>query len=448
MIDRWGIAFRAALAAILAGLAAAAPAQGPATLIRNVTVVTLDQRGTLPGAALLIENGKISRILKQGEPLPSAAVSIDGTGKYVIPGLVDAHVHIDRPQSLADYLRYGVTTVFSLGTRDEHRAELRALMAAQKAGKVEGAKLYATGPSIGNHRRIENVAGVQPFLDELQRDGLSYVKAYNAIPRDVFDALADGAHARGMGVFGHIPRTFPAAHSLGKIDVVAHMEEFFFALNHATATDSALSKLSPEWEPDTAPAEALLDQLAARGGAIVPKLVASAVFRTWWLDEDLWLGLPDSARLDAETRQGWRDYNHSRRDQVEKRMLREEIKQPFIRKLTYLAQKKGVRLLAGSDAPIPGIYAGRSLHQELRLLVAAGLTIEEALRAATLNAGQVARRHVDRSTCFGAIEPGCEADLVLLDADPLADIRNVGRIHAVVSDGVIHRPSPDGTAAD
>lgn len=443
MNDRLGIALRGILAAALLAVANAAAAQAPApaTLIRNVNVVTLDERGTLAGASLLIENGKIARILKRGEPLPSAAATIDGTGKYVIPGLVDAHIHIDRPESLADYLRYGVTTVFSLGTRDEHRAELNALMAAQKAGKVAGATLYATGPSVGNHRRIEQVAEVRPFLDELQRDGLGFVKVYNAIPGDVFHALADGAHARGVGVFGHIPRTFPAEQSLAKIDVVAHMEEFFFALNHATVTDSALAKLSPEWEPDTARAEALLDGLAARGGAVIPNLVASAVFRNWWLDEDLWLGLPDAARLDAETRQGWRDHNHARRDQVEKRMLREEIKQPLIRKLTYLAQKKGVRVLAGSDAPIPGIYPGRSLHQELRLLVAAGLTIEEALRAATLNAGQVARLHVDRATCFGAIETGCEADLVLLDADPLDDIRNIGRIDAVIADGVVHRPA-------
>jgi imidazolonepropionase-like amidohydrolase len=121
--------------------------------------------------------------------------------------------------------------------------------------------------------------------------------------------------------------------------------------------------------------------------------------------------------------------------------LREEIKYPYIRTLTYRAQKKGILLLAGTDSPLPALYPGRSLQQELRLLVSAGLSNAETLRAATINAGIVAKKFVDPSSCIGTITVGCEADLVLLGSNPLDDIRNAADIVGVVADGVYYRPS-------
>jgi imidazolonepropionase-like amidohydrolase len=116
-------------------------------------------------------------------------------------------------------------------------------------------------------------------------------------------------------------------------------------------------------------------------------------------------------------------------------MQREEIKAPLIRTLTYRAQNKGILLLAGTDVGLPALYPGRSLHQELFLMVSAGLTNEQALTAATVNGGIITKRYVDSKTCIGSVREGCEADLVLLRTNPLENIRNVGSIVGVMSDG-------------
>jgi hypothetical protein len=219
------------------------------------------------------------------------------------------------------------------------------------------------------------------------------------------------------------------------LDAVVHMEEFFFARFRSVVTDSALPDLKPDWSPDHSVIEPFLRLARDNRVAIIPNLVASYNFRNLWVDEAGQIDLDDARYMDADIIAEWRQYNHSRRPLAERRAIREEIKYPFIRTMTYRAQQQGVLLLAGSDSPLPALFPGRSLHQELNLLVAAGLTNEQALKAATVNAGEVARRAVDPSTCIGAIRPGCEADLVLLDANPLENIRNVATIAGVMANG-------------
>ena len=334
---------------VAGGPAVAAPA--PA-VIRNVNVVTLDDRGILKGYSVEVADGTIRRILAPGQPVSAKAKVIDGHGQYLIPGLIDSHTHFEAERELTNFLGYGVTTVFSLGNSDEELPGLFQAQRDQAAGRFVGAHLYATGPIIPIHRDLKSPAEVKPFFDYLQQHGLRFAKVYNEIRQPIFDAVVKEAHARNLGVFGHIPRQFPVDYTLSHgLDVVAHMEEFFFALFNDEVTDSALPTLSPEWTPDYKLGDHALDVAAANHVAIIPNLVASYNFRALWADEDALMTLPDAKHMDSDVIPAWRKYNYSHRNLPEKRELREEIKYPFIRWMTYRAQQKGIELLAGTRFP-------------------------------------------------------------------------------------------------
>jgi hypothetical protein len=428
----------ALLAAALSLLAPQAAAQAPTrTILSNVNIVTLDERGVIEGGAVVIRNGQIERVLNPGQRAPRGEV-IDGQGGYLIPGLIDAHMHYQADNELAGYLRYGVTTALSLGTRPEFVEALLSARQRQASGELVGAHLYATGSNFGG--APVTAAEVEPRLDGLQQNGFEFVKVYNEIPQDAFDTLVAGARRRGMGVFGHLPRQFPAEYSIGNgLDVIAHMEEFFFTAFEGPR-DRDLDTFSSGWAPDYSRIDPILDRVAESDVAIIPNLVASFTFQSLWVDEQRTLRTPDLDFLEPDIAAAWFEYNQSRRDRIDRRQLREQIKFPLMRTLTYRAQQRGILLLAGSDAPIAGVFPGRSLHQELRLLVAAGLTNEEALRAAIINGGTAVRRWVDEGTCVGAIRAGCEADLVLLSANPLENIRNTESIVRIFADGRAYTP--------
>lgn len=421
---------------------ASASAQAPTrTIIQNVNIVTLDERGVIEGGAIVVRNGHIESILRAGQHAPRGATVIDGQGGYLIPGLIDAHVHYNTETELAGYLRYGVTTVLSLGTPSDQIESLLNARRRQANDEFVGAHLYATGQAVANHVQLRTAPEVEPFLTTmLDGEHLDYIKTYNEIPQDVFDAVVAGARRRGVGVFGHMPRQFAPEYTLTHgLNVVAHMEEFFFTTFQGPR-DRDLDALSPDWTPDYARIDPILDLAAANDVAIIPDLVASFTFQNLWADEERVLAEPEMNYFSAEDADGIRHFNYSHRDNIERRMLREQIKYPLIRTMTYRAQQRGVLLLAGTDAPIPGVFPGRSLHEELRLMAAAGLTREQALRTATINNGTAVRRWVDHNTCIGVIQPACEADLVLLRGNPLEDIRQTQAIVGVMEDGRWHTP--------
>jgi len=442
-VSLFGFALGMACCVVILVYASAAEAQPAAvphgrTLIRNVNIVTLDERGVLAGASVVVRDGRIEAILATGQAAPAGATEIDGANGFLIPGLIDAHVHYQSDSQLTNFLRYGVTTVFSLGTR----GSLEPILTARRRladGTLVGAHLYATGPSIANHRTLATPAKVEPFLAEMAEDRFEFIKVYNEIPQDVFDAVVAGARRRNMAVFGHMPRRFPPEYALSHgLNVLAHMEELFFTTFEGPR-DRDLGRLTADWIPDQARIDPILDLIAANNVAIIPNLVAPFTFQKLWEDGGGLLSSPDADYLDTATREQWRAELQGSIGRLPPQwIMREQIKYPLIRLLTYRASQKGILLLAGSDASIRGVYPGRSLHQELRLLVAAGLTPEQALRTATINGGIATRRFVDRNACIGTVQVGYEADLVLLRANPLEDIRNCDSIVGVMDDGRWH----------
>jgi imidazolonepropionase-like amidohydrolase len=425
--------------------ALAAPTRAaPPTRIIHDNVVTMDDAGNVfPDASVLIRDGRIAEVLPHGGVSLQAKVkarTVDGHGAWLIPGLIDAHIHYDRDGELTSYLRHGVTTVLSLGRPESAMTGLPKLRAEIAAGRFPGPRVYATGPIISNQVHFEDPAAARAFVRDQAQRGRGFVKIYNGTSRTVFDAVVAEARAQGLGVFGHMPRTMAPGYVVSHgLNVLAHMEELFFTTLGGT-TDQALPGLTPDWKPQLEKIDPLFELMKANGVAIIPNLVASYGFSQLWVDPASVFTDPELAYLPMADVKEWCEGHYAKRAQINKRMLRERLKLPLIEQLTWRAAQKGILLVAGTDSPIPPLFPGKSLHEELRLLVQTGLTPTEALATATRNAGTLVRRFVDHQACIGVVHAGCEADLLLLSGDPTRDIRNVDAIEKVMADGRWYSP--------
>ena len=408
----------------------------PPVVITHVNVVTMDLESTvLTDASVEIAGGKITRILRSGGPEPSAAKIVDGKGRWLMPGLIDSHIHYDEEVELTSYLRKGVTTVISLGDPPEQIARMPASLAKVASGELAGPRLYAAGLIISNGIKLTTAPETRAFVRAEKAAGRRLIKVYNDTSREVFDAAADEAHHLHMGVFGHMPRALDPQYVVSSgLDVLAHAEELFFSSLKGSG-DVDLATLTPDWKPDLSTLDPVLQAMADHKVFLIPNLVASYHFVEQWVDPDPIFTSTEASLLTQDTIEGWRDHNYAHRTQVEKRMLREALKRPLLDLITWKAHQHGVVLLAGTDSPIPTNWPGESLHEELRLLVAVGLTNDEVLAAATRNAGDLIKSRLDPAACLGVVREGCEADLLLLTKDPRADIRNTETIEAIIAKG-------------
>ncbi len=426
----------ATLAGWLLAATATAVAQSPGkSVIRNVQLVTMHEAAVLTDHAVIIEDGVIASLVPDASVDPGDfAEVIDGKGGYLTPGLIDAHIHHHRQVEYVNYIAHGVTTVLGLGQGDSLDDFLR-VKAAIDAGELAGPAIYTTGGSIANHVQFDKPDDARRFVRELAREGRPYVKVYNNISQPVFDAVVDEAEHFGLAVFGHIPRNFPTAYSLANgLDVVAHAEEFYFAY-FGGPRDHQLDTFDGSQTPNLDMAKSVIDLMTENDVALIPNLVFSFAQMRFWEDEDAVMGDPETAYLHPELRDNWRQTNSTQRADVCKRMLRERIKYNLMHEFTRRAHDAGVLLVTGTDAPLPGVFPGKSLHAEMRELIKSGLTYEESLATATRYGGDLVASYVDATARIGRIAPGYDADLVLVAENPLDDIRRMSAIEGVMIDG-------------
>ncbi|HUG00863.1 MAG TPA: amidohydrolase family protein, partial [Longimicrobiales bacterium] len=251
--------------------------------------------------------------------------------------------------------------------------------------------------------------------------------------REAFDAVVEEAGARGLPVVGHIPRNFDPAHSLGGgLDLVAHAEEFFFTVFGGPRSTSDLDR---SYRPDRSLIPGLIELLVGSGVFVIPNLSFSYGIQVMWDGmENVWED-PELAYLAPATVDQWRSGNIDRRVDLANFVFRDRLKYDLMQELTLRFQEAGVPMLLGTDAAAPTLFPGRSAHRELRELVKAGLTHAEALRVGTRNAGDFAALHLRDEERFGRVAVGYRADLVLVDGDPLDDVRNAARISGVMVRG-------------
>ncbi len=430
-----------AVVAALATLAATtqpAPPSG-ALLIRDVTILSMGDDGTPRRGSVLVRGSRID-YAGPTAALPAApdAAVVDGTGRFLIPGLIDMHTHVSktRGSSLSLLVTRGITTVRDLGGDHE---ELLAWRREIEAGSRIGPRLLIAGPyleSAGNAARqhgtpatemaepvertrigVATPGDADRLIAGIAARGVDHLKIRTTTDRATYLAIGAAAKRHGLALAGHA-QPYPLDDILASGQ--ASIEHGFYPpLDEQAGLDRA----------------AFFTRLAAAGVAIVPTLVV--------LER---LGAPDDETLrqrvaeadspadgrrmlSAYLRADWRE--QLAEQGPGRRPLYRRLQEGIRRDLREM-RAAGVRILAGTDIGVLNVMPGESLHEELALLVRdAGLAPLDALRAATRDAAAFLR--LDRE--IGTIAAGRRADLVLLDADPLAGIGHVSRIHAVVLRG-------------
>jgi imidazolonepropionase-like amidohydrolase len=428
-----------AVVLLLAGVSERQPAAPQALAITDVTVIDATGAAAQPGMTVLIHDGRIAGIQKSAAASAAKGTQVvDGRGKFLIPGLWDMHVHLSwsRSSALPALVANGVTGVRDMGGRLSEIDEWRTKIAA---GLLAGPRIVRAGPIL-NGKKFNTYQMVTGNPDEtrgvaraLKEAGVDFLKVHRRMQRESYFALIDEAKTLGLTVVGHIPMTVtPEEASDAGQATVEHTETLFEGTFSAGLKEGGFLDAVRRFRSEGA--DALFARFARNGTVSTPTLVA---YRSIIEDSDgsasrdprnryIALTLKKQYQQPAEpvtpaALDGWRQTFGE---------LREVVRQ---------MNKSGVMLMAGTDLAGPRV-PGFPLHDELALLVACGLTPLQAIQAATANPAKLLKK----SDEFGTIESGKLADLVLLDADPLADIRNTQRISSVILGGkLLRRPDLD-----
>jgi imidazolonepropionase-like amidohydrolase len=415
-------------------------------VIHDVTVIDATGAPAKPHQTIIVRDGKIEAIdssgMGFGGKLPGTHV--DGTGKFLIPGLWDMHVHMvfgdwfphGKEVTLPLFIANGITGVRDMG------GELDVLQQWRKeisAGTLIGPRIVMSGPMLdGPQPRFPSSIAIKTpedgrrAVDDLKRRGADFIKLQSLIPREAVFAIADEARKQGIPFVGHVPDAVRASeasnagqksfeHLIGIFEGSSALEDEF--IKGKKTEKQFLSTYDPNR------AEALFALLGKN--------------HTWQCPTLVWErggNLIDQTDFAHDTRAKyipayWKDVTWKRfTDEIEHDFNTDDLatRQRFVEKeleVVNAMHRAGIPFLAGTDTP-PGVYIfpGFSLHEELQRFVAAGFTPMEALQTATLNPA----KFLGIEDRLGTIEKGKLADLVLLDANPLDDIRNTQKIAAVI----------------
>jgi imidazolonepropionase-like amidohydrolase len=434
------------LACTIVGAQAASPS---VLIIRDVTVIDVTGGPAQVHRTVVVRDGKIAEIGKaaasvHGKPL---GVNVNGRGKFLIPGLWDMHVHMvfgdwfprGKEVTLPLFVANGITGVRDMG------GELEVLQQWRKeitAGTLIGPRLVISGPMLdGPQSRFPSSIAIKTpedgrrAVDDLKKRGVDFIKLQSLIPREAVFAIADEARTQGISFVGHVPDSVRASeasnagqksfeHLIGIFEGSSPLEDQF--IMGSKTEGQFLSTYDPQR------AAALFDLLAKnhtwqcptlvweRGGNLIDQTdfvhdIRGRYAPAYWKDVT-WKRFTEEIVHDFNT-----DDLATRKRFVEKEL-----------EVVNAMHHAGIPFLAGTDTP-PGVYVfpGFSLHEELQRFVASGFTPLEALQTATLNPA----KFLGMDDRLGTIEKGKLADMVLLDANPLDDIRNTQKIAAVTVNG-------------
>lgn len=415
--------------------------KGDRFAIVGVDVIPMDTERLLEDQVVIVENGVIQSIGDTASTtLPSGLPQIDGSDRFLMPGLADLHVHLRNEDELVNYVAWGVTTVMHLGGSGESGTRQLQYRDEIRSGTRLGPNIYTTDrildgdPAIatGAHS-VDTEDEARRIVRELSANGFDFVKIYNNVSQPVFDAIVEEARLQGLPVIGHIPRSFDPLTALGSgQNAVAHTEELFFTYFGGPRSTENMAK---SYEPDLGKLPALIEVLQDNNVAIMPDLCFTFGNLLMWDSLDHLWGDPEFPFLHPATASMWKGGNINRRSNIENFILRGQWKYDLLQRLTSEFQKAGILQVIGTDASLPGLFPGKAAHRELTEFIKAGLSNFEALSIGSRNAGEFVRRYIDEDARFGQVLPGYRADLVLLDANPLEDIRNARAVSGVAVNG-------------
>jgi len=419
---------------ITAFLVACEPEKTPDIIIRDINVVDVEEGKVIEHQDVQIAGNKIYKIDDYDQTSNDEVKQIiDGSGKYLIPGLWDMHVHIrsySHEEVLPLFILNGVTGVRDLGLTDLRL--IKAWSEGIKRGEIVGPTIRTSGciiegssPSFRNSIIISDIKKVMPTIDSLVAEGVDLIKLYDTLEKDVYEAIVNYCETKGLLTAGHIPS------SLNQIDA---SDLGLNSIEHLSGLDKTLHKYYSQEDFD-----GLIETLQLKGTYQCPTLVNFSFLAS----------LDDSKKeerkvildqIDSEQRfdlapkyyKAWwlriKD-NYSKSKKYKNKADQLSFYKGIIKKLN----ENGVKILAGTDTPNPYLLPGLSLHEELIMLVESGLTTSEALKTATLYPAQ----YFNDDNYSGNISKNTIADLVILDANPLEDIANTQQINSVILAGEV-----------
>jgi imidazolonepropionase-like amidohydrolase len=424
-------------------LAAGAPAP-PALAIRGVTVVDVAGGPSLAGMTVVITGDRITALGPEAVVPPGARV-VDGQGRYLIPGLWDMHMHLTytKTAALPALIANGVTGVRDLGGLLREIDEWRT---AIELGRLVGPRIVRAGPQVNgkafnfHQLAVADAAEARAAVRALHLAGVDLIKIHRATSREAFFAIMTEAKWLKIPVSGHISRTVtPEEASDAGQASFDHVDTLFEGTFATKVGEGNLGEAIARFRAEEAPA--LFARLARNGTAVTPVLSVIEGAQ----DIDAMLADPRQKYSSAYSRRITVALaERSRPSRTPESVAGDRRYFEELLAVVRLLRDAGVTLMTGTDVASAVVFPGFSVHDEMALLVRAGLTPLEALQAGTRNPARFLKR-----ADLGTVEVGRLADLVLLDADPLQDIRNTQRIHAVVVNGkLFDRPALDGLLAE
>ena len=428
------------MSALLLGCTSNAMVQRVDYIVDNVQVITMNSPDVKPDSAIVIDNGKITKIIKNSDAKKIYATHrIDGKGRYLMPGLADMHVHLRwDPQRMFDlFLAHGVTTVANMRFEDGKFDHL-LLRDKVRSGDITGPRYLITGSHLEEDFPA-SIDEVERVLDDHQRKSIDFVKIHGDLSPDIYKAIITGAKKRDIKVIGHAQHKMPLKDSL-VLNSLEHMEELLYVTrDEAQVSDFSTDFLSAYranadrlW--DKSYREKVVEDVASSGIYLDPTLIVYKMVGIWQSDAHL-IALRDDPALrylPADVASFWLSPVTNPYQADDFPITKPEVDKNFqlMLLLTKELHDKGVPLLSGTDSfgtLVPGI----SLHDELTLLVEAGLSPFEALRCSTVNVAA----YLGETGKAGVIQPGARADFILLDKNPLLDINNSRTVSGVFTQG-------------
>lgn len=397
----------------------------------NPVVVARDQ-------TVVIEGDRITAVgARRDVRVPAGARRIDRAGDYLMPGLVDAHVHLEyfeTPAMLRQFLAYGVTTVRNM----DGRPHLLAWREQIRAGTLLGPRIVTAGPILDGAPPLlpDNVSVASPDAarDAVRQQasaGYDFIKVYTNLSPSAYSAIVDAARDAQLPVAGHVPRSVSletAAESQAAIEHLTDIGRWIEADDSPLAGKWHWSKLLIAAPIAPLKLTAVARRLAAAGTAVVPTMLQAE--RSVGSAEELsrWLQTPEVANLPPEFRTEWESRVRRASARLEGddwHIVERGLKQRAA--VVNALREAGVRLLVGTDTPNAFVVPGFSMHEELQRLTSSGASAEKALAAAT------------RVPCeflgldCGVVAPGRRADLLITENNPLHDPANLRPVLVVVA---------------
>ena len=455
----------AAVALAIAALASsvAAEAASETVLIQDVTVIPMtEDGGAIEHQDVLILDQKFNAIGPTGTlQTPIGLTPIDGRGKFLIPGLGDAHVHLPYQTEITDatfaqedpqvlfnlFVAHGVTFVRNMGGSD-YALQLRDEI---DGGERLGPTVFTVGPMLsgtdtGLFQSLGEDADVDQIVADHKAKGYDAIKIHTQPNRDAFVRLTKAAHEANLPIVGHVPFTVGLTQTLeARLDRIEHIDLFSItiAADDAPGTGKGWPAMMERYNhPDKTKIAPLAKVLIENDVVLVPTLATTKIGE---MSKDEVKALIDSESLANRTTQKLRDHWASRWLGEMQTYERAGLNLPGMTETPKLILERfidaGVPMIAGTDTPAVPMIAGLALHEELADYVAAGMTPKQAIASSTSELAKAMWLEGE----FGQIKPGLRADAVLLSANPLEDIANTQKIDAVLLRGkLLDREALDG----